>query len=127
MEYTGKNGLGAVIIAEEVVKTVAGMAAMDIAGVAGMSGGIAGDFTEMLGRKNISKGIKVAVGEKETAIDIFVMLDYGVRMPEVASIIQNKVKNAVEEMTGLVVVEVNIHVQGVVFPQEYKDGERRVK
>ena len=127
MEYSGKDGLGAVIISEEVVKTVAGMAIVDIEGVAGMSGGLAGDFTEMLGRKSVSKGIKVIVGEKETAIDIFVDLDYGARIPDVASNIQNKVKNAVESITGLIVVEVNIHVQGVIFPPERKEGARKVK
>ena len=127
MEYSGKDGLGAVIISEEVVKTIAGTAITDVSGVAGMSGSLAGELTEMLGRKNISKGIKVVVGEKETAIDIFVILNYGVRVPEIAANIQNKIKDAVESMTGLIVVEVNIHVQGVVFPPESKDGERRVK
>ncbi|MCL2767033.1 MAG: Asp23/Gls24 family envelope stress response protein, partial [Peptococcaceae bacterium] len=113
IESVDRDGMGAVKISEEVVKTVAGMAAVDIAGVAGMSGGLTGGFAELLGRKNLSKGIKVAVGDKEAAIDIFVILEYGVRVPEVAANMQNKVKNAVESMTGLKVVEVNIHVQGV--------------
>ena len=127
IESVDRDGMGAVKISEEVVKTVAGMAAVDIAGVAGMSGGLTGGFAELLGRKNLSKGIKVAVGDKEAAIDIFVILEYGVRVPEVAANMQNKVKNAVESMTGLKVVEVNIHVQGVVFPSEQKELDRRVK
>jgi len=118
---------GAIKIADEVIKTIAGMATVDIAGVAGMSGGLAGGFAEMLGRKNISKGIKVTVGEKETAIDIFVILEYGARVPEVAANIQDRVKESVERMTGLNVVEVNINVQGVVFPTESKELERKVK
>lgn len=126
-EYSGRDGFGTVIISEEVVKTIAGMAAVDIPGVAGMSGSLAGGFAEMLGRKNLSKGIKVAVGEKETAIDIYVIMEYGVRVPEVAANIQNKIKDAVESMTGLTVVELNIHVEGVIFPPDFKDGERRVK
>jgi uncharacterized alkaline shock family protein YloU len=124
---TGLEKHGAVRISEEVVKTIAGMAAIDIKGVAGMSGGLYGGIAELLGRKNLSKGIKVAVGEKETAIDIYMIMEYGVRVPEVASSIQNKVKDAVESMTGLVVVEVNIHVEGVVFPNESKEADRKVK
>jgi uncharacterized alkaline shock family protein YloU len=128
-EFTSddREKYGAVKISEEVVKTIAGMAAIDISGVAGMSGGLYGGIAEMLGRKNISKGIKVAVGEKETAIDIYLIMEYGVRVPEVAANIQNKVKNAVESMTGLIVVEVNIHVEGVVFSNDGKDPERKVK
>ena len=126
-ENTDRDGLGVVKISEEVVKTIAGIAAVDIPGVAGMSGGLTGGFAELLGRKNLTKGIKVAVGEKEAAIDIFVVLEFGVRVPEVASNMQNKVKNSVETMTGLKVVEVNIHVQGVIFPSDQKEVERRVK
>lgn len=126
-ENTDREGLGVVKISEEVVKTIAGIAAVDIPGVAGMSGGLTGGFAELLGRKNLTKGIKVAVGEKEAAIDIFVVLEFGVRVPEVASNMQNKVKNSVETMTGLKVVEVNIHVQGVIFPSDQKEVERRVK
>ena len=110
-----KNGLGSIRIADEVVRIIAGLAATEGPGVAGMSGGIVGGITEMLGRKNLSKGVKVDVGEKEAAIDIFVVVEYGSKIPEVASQIQQKVKNAVQEMTGLNVVEVNVNIQGVAF------------
>lgn len=110
-----QTGLGSIRIADEVVRIIAGLAATEVAGVAGMSGGIAGGIAEMLGRKNLSKGVKVAVGEKEAAIDIFVIIEYGSKIPEVASQIQQKVKNAVQEMTGLNVVEVNVNIQGVTF------------
>ncbi len=82
-----------------------------------MSGGIAGGIAEMLGRKNLSKGVKVEVGEEQAAIDLFVVVEYGVRIPDVAWKIQENVKRAIEGMTGLDVVEVNVHVQGVNFPQ----------
>lgn len=111
-----QTDLGAIKIADEVVAIIAGLAATQVQGVAGMSGGIAGGIVEMLGRKNLTKGVKVEVGEKESAIDTFVVVNFGVRIPEVAFHIQDEVKKAVEQMTGLNVVEVNVHVQGVVFP-----------
>ena len=79
-----------------------------------MSGGFAGGISEVLsGKKNLAKGIKVETGEKETKIDVNIIVEYGVRIPDVAFEIQNKVKKAVENMTGLKVVEVNVHIQGV--------------
>ena len=85
-----------------------------IAVIAAMSGGFAGGISEVLsGKKNLSKGIKVEAGEKETKIDVNIIVEFGVRIPDVAFEIQNRVKKAVENMTGLKVVEVNVHVQGV--------------
>lgn len=110
-----QTGLGSIRIADEVVRIIAGLAATEVPGVAGMSSGIVGGIAEMLGRKNLSKGVKVDVGEKEAAIDIFIVVEYGSKIPEVASQIQQKVKKAVQEMTGLNVVEVNINIQGVTF------------
>ena len=77
----------------------------------------------MLGRKNFSKGVKVEVGEKEAAVDLFIIVQYGARIPDIALAVQENVKHAIETMTGLGVVEVNIHVQGVSFPQEEKEPE----
>jgi uncharacterized alkaline shock family protein YloU len=111
---------GSVKISEEVVAIIAGIAATDVPGVAGMSGGIAGGIAEILGRKNLSKGVKVEVGEKQAAIDLYIIVEFGARIPEVAWDIQEKVKTAVQTMTGLNVVEVNIHVQGVNFDKEIK-------
>lgn len=119
---------GSIRVADEVVAIIAGLAATEVDGVAGMSGGIAGGIAEMLGRKNLAKGVKVEVGEREAAVDAFVIVEFGVRIPDVALKIQEKVKNAIENMTGLNVVEVNVHVQGVAFPStEFKQEETRVK
>ncbi len=104
---------GKIRITDDVVAVIAGMAATEVPGVAGMSGGIVGDVAEILGRKNLTKGVKVEVGQIEAAIDLYVIMEYGFRIPEVCWEIQEKVKEAVETMTGLSVVEVNIHVQGV--------------
>ncbi len=119
--------LGIVRIADEVVSIVAGLAAADIEGVASMSGGIAGGIAEVLGRRNLSKGVKVEVGTEDAKIDIFIIVKYGVRIPDVAWDIQESVKKAVETMTGLKVAHVNVHVQGVHFPQkETEDVEAEV-
>lgn len=124
----GSNELGSVKISEEVVSIIAGLAATEIKGVAGMSGGIVGGIAEMLGRKNLSKGVKVAVGEKEAAVDLFIIVEYGVKIPDVAWQIQENVKKAIETMTGLNVVEVNIHIQDVDMGKEVKEEEApRVK
>lgn len=101
-------------ISDDVISVIAGVAVSEVPGVAEMSGGFAGGISEVLsGKKNLAKGIKVESGEKETKIDVNIIVEYGTRIPDVAFEIQNKVKNAVENMTGLKVVEVNVHVQGV--------------
>ncbi|HCS74301.1 MAG TPA: Asp23/Gls24 family envelope stress response protein [Clostridiales bacterium] len=123
MTQQNTDDYGKVTFADEVIAIIAGLAATEIPGVAGMSGGLAGGIVEMLGRKNLSKGVKVVVGEKETAIDLFVVAEYGVRIPEMAWNIQENVKKSVENMTGLTVKEVNIHIQGVVFEKENKKEE----
>jgi len=117
------TSLGSIRIADEVVRIIAGIAATEVGGVAGMSGGLAGGIAEILGRKNLSRGVKVAVGEHEAAIDIFVIVSYGSRIPDVASQIQVSVKRAVEDMTGLNAVEVNVNIQGVAFG-DVRDDEK---
>lgn len=121
------NALGTIRIADEVVSIIAGLAATEVEGVAGMSGGIAGGIAEILGRKNFSKGVKVEVGEKEAAVDLYIIVKYGSRIPDVALNVQESVKNAIENMTGLNTVEVNVHVQGVGFPEDVKEEEVRVR
>lgn len=111
VETEGNNGIR---ISDDVVSVIAGVAVSEVSGVAGMAGGFAGGISEVLsGKKNLSKGIKVEVGEKETKIDVNIIVEYGTRIPDVAFEIQNRVKKAVETMTGLKVLEVNVHVQGV--------------
>lgn len=115
-------------IADDVVAVIAGVAVSEVSGVYGMAGGFAGGISEVLsGKKNLSKGIKVEVGEKETKIDVNIIVEYGTRIPDVAFEIQNRVKKAVETMTGLKVVEVNVHVQGVntdtAMEEETKEEE----
>lgn len=123
-EANERTSYGTIKIANEVVGIIAGLAATEIEGVAGMSGGFAGGIADMLGRKNLAKGVKVEVGEREAAVDLYVIVEYGVRVPEVAWKVQENVKRAIESMTGLSVVEVNVHVQGVhVIGDEEKKAE----
>ncbi len=110
-------------IANDVVAVIAGVAISEVPGVASMSGGFAGGITEVLsGRKNLSKGVKVEADEKEVKIDVNIIVEYGSRIPDVAFEIQNRVKKSVENMTGLKVSEVNVHVQGVKTERE-EDSE----
>ncbi len=112
---------GQIKISDEVVATVAGLAASEVEGIWSMSGGFAGNLSDLLGRKNLSKGVKVEVGEEEAAIDLNVVVEYGIKIPDVAWQVQENVKTAIETMTGLKVVEVNIHVQGVYIPKKEKE------
>ncbi len=111
---------GSVKVADDVVAIISGVAATEIKGVAGTSGGITGGITDMLGMKNLSKGVKIELKNKEAKIDIYLIIEYGYNITEVSSKVQNNVRNTVETMTGLNVVEVNVNVQGVNIPKEPK-------
>lgn len=126
-----KTDIGTIQIAPEVIEVIAGLAAIEVKGVAGMSGGFAGGIVELLGRKNLSKGVKVEVGQREAAVDVSIIVEYGNKIPEIASEIQRNVKRSIEMMTGLHVVEVNVHIHDVHFktaekPEE-EDFHHRVK
>ena len=108
-----KQSYGTVTFAGEVLATIAGLAAVDVPGVAGMSGGFVDGLTELLGRKNLSKGIKIELGEKEIAVDAAIVAEYGRSIPEVAETIRKNIVQSIESMTGLRVREVNIRVQGL--------------
>lgn len=108
---------GVVRIADDVVAIIAGVAASETEGVASMSGGITEGFARRVSGKNVTKGVSVEVGSVEAAIDLRVIVKYGVKIHEVARKLQENVKEAVETMTGLRVVEVNVKVEGVEFPE----------
>jgi len=115
-------------IANDVVAVIAGVAVSEVPGVASMSGGFAGGISEVLsGKKNLSKGIKVEADEKEVKIDVNIIVEYGSRIPDVAFEIQNRVKKSVENMTGLKVAEVNVHVQGVKTEREDREEQEETE
>ena len=110
-EEQTENGIE---ISNDVIAVIAGVAVSEVQGVASMSGGFAGGITEVLsGKKNLAKGIKVEKSENSAKIDVNIIVEYGSRIPDVAFEIQNRVKKSVEDMTGLKVEEVNVHIQGV--------------
>lgn len=118
MDNIERYDTGSIRIANEVVRIIAGLAASEVKGVVGMSGGVVDGFAELVKKKNLAKGVKVEVGEKQAAVDLFVIIEYGSRIPDIAYLIQENVKKAIESMTGLEVVEVNVHIQGVEFKQD---------
>ena len=110
-EQKDSNGIK---ISNDVIAVIAGVAVSEVSGVASMSGGFAGGITEAIkGKKNLAKGIKVDANEKEAKIDVNIIVEFGSRIPDVAFEIQNRVKKAVENMTGIKVTDVNVNVQGV--------------
>ena len=110
-ENKQENGIE---ISTDVIAVISGVAVSEVQGVAGMAGGFAGGISEVFsGKKNLAKGIKVEKTEDSAKIDVNIIVEYGSRIPDVAFEIQNRVKKAVESMTGFKVEEVNVHVQGV--------------
>lgn len=109
---------GQVRIADDVVAVIAGIAATETEGVVAMSGGITEGFARRVSGKNVTRGVNVEVGELEAAIDIRIIVKYGTKIHEAARDVQYNVKQAVESMTGLTVIEVNVKVEGVVLAEE---------
>ena len=105
--------MGEVQIADEVVAIIAGLAATEVEGVASMAGNITNELVGKLGMKNLSRGVKVAVQENEVTVELSLNMSYGYSIPKTSAKVQEKVKSAIESMTGLNVVEVNIHIAGV--------------
>ncbi len=111
-------------ISEDVIGIIAGIAAAEVEGVSGMTLGLVDGINQILGsNKKYSKGVKIDLEDKDVIIDLYVIVKYGIRIPDVAFSIQNSVKSSVETMTGLNVVSVNINVQGVTFEKETKEKE----
>lgn len=113
--YTIQNdaGKGEVKIADEVVAIIAALAATEVEGVASMAGNITNELISKLGMKNLSKGVKVDVLEGVVTVSLTLNLKYNYSVVEVSGKVQEKVKNAIENMTGLEVADVNIKVAGV--------------
>lgn len=125
MENTINPGFeenGNVNISDEVISVIASLAASEVKGIAGMCGGFGGGIVELLGKKNLSKGVKLTVTDKSVALELSVIAEYGAKIPAVAWELQKKVKSEVEAMTGLEVSAVNISVDGVNVPKLDEKG-----
>lgn len=114
---------GSVNISNDVISIVASLAAKEVEGVAKISGGLTGEITEILGMKNLAKGVEVKIDESNVIVNLPIGIEYGVKIKEVAMSVQKNVKEAVETMTGLEVVEVNVNVQEVVFSKKEETDE----
>lgn len=109
--------LGKVEISPEVIEVIAGIAASEIEGVATMRGNFASGVVERLGRKNHGKGVKVDLTDEGIKVDVFVVMTYGVSIPEIAQKIQNNIFQTLKTMTAIELTEANVHVVGVQFEQ----------
>ncbi len=110
--------IGSVHIADEVVAIIAGLAATEVEGVEAMAGNITNELVSKLGMKNLSKGVKVEVNAQNVTVDMTLTMKYGYSIPETSKTVQEKVKAAIENMTGLSVTEVNVRIAGVNINQE---------
>lgn len=105
-----KDKIGEVQIADEVVAIIAGLAATEVEGVDSMAGNITNELIGKLGMKILSKGVKVEVTEEHVSVDLSLNMKYGYNIPDVAAKVQDKVKTAIENMTGLTVLDINIKI-----------------
>lgn len=112
---------GEVQIADEVVAIISGLAALEVEGVAKMSGNVPNEWISRLGMKNLSKGVKVEVSPESVRIELALEMKYGYSIPKVSEQVQEKVKNAIESMTGLFVEQVNVRIAGVAVDKPQKN------
>ena len=113
-----KDQIGEVQIADEVVAIIAGLAATEVDGVDSLAGNMSNELVGKLGMKNLSKGVKVDVTEEHVSVNMSLNLKYGYSIPKVCETVQEKVKNAIENMTGLTVADVNIRIAGVNMKED---------
>ena len=111
------NTVGTVQIADEVVAIIAGLAATEVDGVASMAGNITNELVGTLGMKNLSKGVNVEVMEGVVSVDLALNIKYGYSIPKTSANVQEKVKSAIENMTGLEVSDVNVSIADVDMQQ----------
>lgn len=105
-------------IADEVVTVIAGLAATEVKGVASLAGGITNDTVARRGIKALLKGVRVSVTDGLVAADVTVCLEYGYIIPEVGTAVQEKVKSAIENMTGMTVTDVNVRIENILSPDD---------
>lgn len=114
IQIEGNKSCGDVVIANEVLAIIAGIAATEVEGVHSMDGGWSGQFISKLGIKDLARGVKVQVRDGEVKVDLSLNMEYGYAIPKVSDLVQDKVSASINNMTGLNVSEVNIRISGVV-------------
>lgn len=118
-EYVSRSDeLGNIHISEEVLAAIAAAATLEVEGVNALSANLGSDLAELLGKKNLAKGIQIAMEEEKVKVDLSILMGYGHTIPEVGKAVQDNVKNAIESMTGLDVAGVNVAVAGISFEKK---------
>lgn len=116
-EYVSRSDeLGNIHISEEVLAVMAAAAALEVEGVNSLAANLGSDIAELLGKKNLAKGVHVKLEEEQVVVELSVLVDYGQTIPEIGKAVQDGVKQAIESMTGLDVASVNVSVAGITFP-----------
>ena len=116
-EYVSRSDeLGNIHISEEVLAAITAAAALDVEGVSGLAANLGSDIAELLGKKNLAKGVHVRMEDDKVKVELSVLMGYGHTIPEIGRAIQDGVKSAIESMTGLEVSVVNVSVAGITFP-----------
>lgn len=117
--YITKTGIqGSVHISEEVIAAIVTESVREVEGITGFATSLGGEIAERLGKKASSKGVKVYVEENEVKVDLFVLVQYGTVISEIANAVQEKVASTMEAMTGVVLHAVNVTVCGIAFERK---------
>lgn len=116
----GNEAEGQVKISEDVIATVASVAAENVDGVVKVGSNFKSQVTDILNTKNFNRGVRVNIGEKETIVDVYISIEYGIKIVEVSEKVQEEVKEAIENMTDFDVVEVNVHISGIAVKNSEK-------
>ena len=116
-EYVSRSDeLGNIHIAEEVLAAISAAAALEVDGVSSLAANLGSDIAELLGKKNLAKGVRVKMEDDKVEVELSILMAYGHTFPEIGKAVQDGVKSAIESMTGLEVSAVNVNVAGISFP-----------
>ena len=116
-EYVSRSDeLGNIHISEEVLAAISAAAALEVEGVSSLAANLGSDIAELLGKKNLAKGVRVKLEDEKVEVDLSVLMSYGHTIPEMGKAVQDAVKTAIESMSGLEVSAVNVNVGGITFP-----------
>ena len=120
-EYVSRSDeLGNIHISEEVLAVIAAAAVLEVEGIGGLAANLGTDLAELLGKKNLSRGIHIQVEDENVTVDLSILVKYGYPIPDVARAVQEAVAGSIEATSGLTVAAVNVNVGGVVFEKEPK-------
>lgn len=120
-EYVSRSDeLGSIHISEEVLAVIAAAAVLEVEGIGGLAANLGTDLAELLGKKNLSRGIHIQVEDENVTVDLSILVKYGYTIPDVARAVQEAVAGSIEATSGLTVAAVNVNVGGVVFEKEPK-------